>query len=283
MEKDRHIIIYIPVYIANELHLDFTIQTIKSIKESEVEHINYEIVLVENYCADQYKEAELALIPDSIDRIIHNKKNSVSSAWNIAMKDGMSRYDKDTYIMILNNDIILHPHALRNLIKFADEHPEFSLWSGCEHSNIRSLKRATYEYSFDEHPHFSFFMLQPDNFVGKLKGLEENTGEPYPGYFDENIAPAYLEDNDMHQRLLRQGLKAGITASALFYHYGSRTIKTDEELFVKNLHTHEYNRKYFKLKWGFDVDGIGIGNQHDIRHTYARPFNSNPPAGITTG
>lgn len=250
----------IPIYISDELLAEFTEKTVESIKSKH----DLEIVIVNNYC-----KPEFITRMKRLGKFYDNDENCLSAAWNIGIKRGLAE-DSD-YIIIPNNDLIFHPDAIDNLVKFAEEHPEFIMWTSAEHANMRTIKTAEYGDSFDEHPHFSCFMVSPKT-VKILREKEENTGEPYPGFFDENYKPAYFEDGDMHNRILRAGQKAGKTASSLFYHFGSRTIKVDEELNMKNKRSYETNRAYFQKKWGFDPHNRVTPNDDLIRFKYKEPY-----------
>jgi glycosyltransferase involved in cell wall biosynthesis/GT2 family glycosyltransferase len=93
------------------------------------------------------------------------------------------------------------------------------------------------------------------------------------GGFDENIFPAYFEDNDYHTRVKLSGLTIGdIGNPDLFKHYGSVTIKNDEFYNSANGQTFKMNEKYYCEKWG------SIPGDAD-RFTYKTPFN-NPDLSI---
>jgi hypothetical protein len=175
-------------------------------------------------------------------------------------------------LLLPNNDLIFKSDAIDKLAKFAKKHQEFIFWTAAEYESEQHLEFYQSDGSYDEHPHFSCFMISPKDFVAKMKAKEEGTGEPFPGYFDENYNPAYFEDGDMHNRILRAGYKAAKTSSALFFHYGSRTIKSDDEMDRKNARTYETNRKYFIKKWGWDPHGKVVDNNDPIRFKFKKPF-----------
>ena len=254
------IIVAIPVYISNELHAEFTETTIKSIQTIH----KSEIILINNFCKPEFIPRMRVLA-----KLIYSRENNVAAAWNTGIRYGFEK--KADYILIPNNDLIFHPKCIDNLIKFAKLHSEYILWTASEYTDMRTLNLAKFENSFDEHPHFSCFMISPKT-IELLKAKEERTKEPNPGFFDENFIVAYFEDGDYHQRILRAGYKAGKTASALFYHFGSRTIHVDDELYTSNKRSYEDNRAYFKQKWGFDPHNSVINNDDPIRFKYKGPF-----------
>ncbi|MCG3204061.1 MAG: hypothetical protein KCHDKBKB_00764 [Elusimicrobia bacterium] len=250
-----------PVYITNELHLDYTRQTIESIKTKH----EYELMLIVTHC-DPALRPELDKLGTTVD---NPKGNILASAWNYAIQLGLEvGHD---YIFLPNNDIVFHPQAIDNLVDFAQKHMDFLMVTSAEHIGLRTLNDQVLDNNWDEHPHFSCFMLNPVA-LEALREMEEGTPEPFPGRFDEGFVPAYFEDGDFHQRILRAGMIAAKTGSSWFYHYGSRTIKSDDDLNRKNASTYENNRRYFIKKWGFDPHGVVIGNDDPIRWTYSQPF-----------
>lgn len=265
-----------PVYVSYDLHLEFTQKTIDSIRKASHTNHEYKVMVVSSYCKPVFKKDIEAIA----DLTVYNEKNGVSIAWNTGILHGIDQ--KYEYILVINNDLLFHTDALDNIITFAETHKEFSFWTCAEwkgKNNIEEriaignlLKGITYDQNFDEHPHFSAFMLTPD-FVNKLKELEKDSGEPQPGMFDESFAPAYFEDGDMHNRILRAGMKAVKTGSAIFYHFGSRSIQVDNELFVNNGRTYEKNRNYFINKWGFDPHNSVVENDSPQRYNFKKPFN----------
>lgn len=258
------VLIGIPVYITNELQLDFTLQTLNSIK---TKHEN-KIIVVGNRVDKEFLP-EIEKYPGIV--YIANDENTVSKAWNMAIKT--AKKEGYNYVLLPNNDILFRHDTIDNLVDFAEaKNKDGLLWTANPHENPRTLHTATPDDSFDEHPHFSCFMVSVKGLM-KLKDVECCNGEPYPGLFDENYKAAYFEDNDMHQRILRAGFKAYKTASAIFYHYGSRTIKTDDDLLLTNNITYEANREYFKDKWGFDIHSAAFNNDASERFAFKKPFN----------
>lgn len=257
----KKVLIAIPVYLEYPLHFEFTQETISSIESVH----DYDFMIVINHIDEEMAGlVNLFRYPDGAGKTIikeNPKGNVLAASWNMAIDYGIEKsYD---YILIPNNDILFHPKLIDNLIKFSQEHPDGAIWTASEYEDPNTLKDAELSDSFDEHPHFSCFMVGK-NSLDALKDSESS--EPYPGRFDENFIPAYFEDGDMHNRILRAGLKAYKTASAKFYHYGSRTIKIDDRLNRMNYHTYEQNREYFKKKWGWDPHGKVVANDDPIRY-----------------
>src|SRR5271155_5564454 len=84
------------------------------------------------------------------------------------------------------------------------------------------------------------------------------------GCFDENIFPAYCEDQDFARRAGLSGLHEENCPDTKLVHLGSNTVLSDPVLGRQNLVTHRLNRAYYRRKWGGDG-----GNE-----TYNYPFNN---------
>ena len=217
----------IPVYISNALHLDFTRQTLKSIQTSH----DHKVIIVNNFCAPAFRPDLERLATCDWQLVDNPKGNILASAWNLGIKMSFSgdAGSPSDYCLLLNNDLILHPKCLDNLVTFATNHPKFLIWSASEWANARTLSQAKMTQSFSFHPHFSCFMVAP-------KTIE------VVGYFDEHFTMGYFEDNDYHTRILHAGYQAAATNSAKFYHYGSRTINIDDNLKIEGKYHYQKNR-----------------------------------------
>ena len=254
----------LPVYHANELHAGFTKQTIESLRS---EKHDLHVVVVVNYSTENlYPCKENFKLHDSvkfIEFVDNTQGNHVGAAWNQGIKNLLEKSD---YIIVPNNDIIFQPEAVDELVRFAEEHPEFVMWTGSEYTNLRAIKvvkAEDFDESFDEHPHFSCFMIKP----GTIEKV---------GWFDEKLKMAYHEDGDYHYRILLSGNKAAKTNRAKFYHYGSRTIKVDDDIFATNRRTYEENRQYIHKKWNTDFHDKAYHPPEDIlkeKDIFKHPFN----------
>lgn len=231
--------IVIPVYVSTPLHLEFTRETIASIRTQQP----YQVFIINNYCSPAYQPVldQLAADFPHLTIIDNPKGNILASAWNLGINLSFSREkNHSSFCLLLNNDLILHPKAIDHLVKFAHTYPDFLLWSASEWPKARTLTQAKLTLSWSPHPHFSCFMVSPQT----IKTI---------GYFDEHFTGGYFEDNDYHTRILVAGKVAAATDSAKFYHYGSRTVNVDDDLKVTSQKYYQQNRQYFKKKWGVDI------------------------------
>ena len=255
--------IVIPIYVSDPLHLDFTRQTLATIKTRH----DYEVFLIVNFCKPEFKTELKKLVACRLSLVANNRGNILAAAWNLgiskAFESRITNHESRTsdYCLLLNNDILLHPKCIDNLATFAQNHPEFLLWSGTVWPDSRTLAKAKWDGSFSLHPHFSCFMVSPQTIAEA-------------GFFDEHFTMGYFEDNDYHTRILLTGHQTAATTTARFYHYGSRTINVDDNLSIEAKFHYQENRAYFKKKWGLDIHGRAFSPPDTIlKEIYPHPFN----------
>jgi GT2 family glycosyltransferase len=242
-----------PVYLTNHQHERYLDWCTKSIVSKEHDLNFYP---VENF-------VEPGLLPlmyhfDHAYNEIHILKTqgeqSVAKAWNAGIE---AAGDVCNYVLVINTDIVFKYNAIDRLVAFAETHQEAVMWTMSEYADLGILDEAAEDENYTEHPHFSCFMVKPD-FLRVV------------GRFDENYSPAYLEDGDMHARLALANLKAYVYGGARFYHFGSRTIKEDRELWAKNGVTFPKNQQYFLSKWGVPP----VNDVEQMRKVYYKhPYN----------
>ena len=72
------------------------------------------------------------------------------------------------------------------------------------------------------------------------------------GCFDENIFPAYCEDQDYARRAGLAGLHEENCPDTMLSHAGSNSVLSDPALARQNAVTHRRNIAYYQQKWGGD-------------------------------
>lgn len=189
-----------------------------------------------------------AVMPIVVDNWRYNR--GVAAGWNhginIAIESGA------THILICNDDVILFPYApiiMANRLSSLSN--DYAMVTG---RNVRSqidpdsedipgqLEALSVSQGFDpplgaDSPDFSCFMITPSVYQEI-------------GSFDENIYPAYFEDNDYHHRIHLAGMKTANLAEVPIFHRGSKTQNHDLNAPVVSSKQFESNRNYYKYKWG---------------------------------
>jgi GT2 family glycosyltransferase len=170
----------------------------------------------------------------------YGSNRGVSKSWNEGM---LAAYADHTDVVIIANDDI--KFAPDDLCKLAEKAVS------CRDRYIISC--AGFHQRFNRRMPsvgYSCFAINPIA-IEKL------------GCFDENIFPAYCEDQDYARRAGLSGLHEENCPDTMLIHLGSNSVLSDHALGRQNAVTHRLNRAYYRRKWGGDG-----GNE-----TYPYPFN----------
>lgn len=170
-----------------------------------------------------------------------NENRGVSASWNLGIKMAIEKWDSK-YFFIPNNDVLLHPKTIDTLIEKIQE-KDVLMATATDISgkisralDIEALPAPSEDLK-TEAPDFSCFLIKRET----IKSI---------GYFDEAFYPAYFEDNDYHYRIKLSGGYAYRYSRAIYFHYGSRTIKADEKVKFRSNLGYSNNRDYYIRKWG---------------------------------
>jgi len=169
--------------------------------------------------------------------VTNEEPNCCAGSWNQIIENSMVKLGGE-YCLVTNNDIILHPKTIDNLVDFLEASEEDIVLASA--LNVRGALEKPWDilnYELDmetphsEHPDFACYMINKKcvNVVG---------------LFNEQFKPAYFEDNNYHDRILFRHLRAVSTPSAPYYHYGSVTQNQVENGLVKG-ETFEKNRAMY--------------------------------------
>lgn len=214
---------------------------------------SYHIYLIDNNSDQETKKKLADLDKREYITIIYNNTNiGCASAWNQGIRAAIEENNID-YAVILNNDILLHKDCIDNMLleMRVGCFPLVSAFDVCKDCakpfDVLDLKIPFQRFIVDA-PEFSCYALDV-KLLDKLKEREKDV-EEYSGLFDQKFYPAYFEDNDFHYRLKLAGMRAVKTNTALYYHYGSRTIKENEEVGIISNTFYLTNQQRYIEKWG---------------------------------
>lgn len=114
----------VSIIILNWNGLEDTIECLESLKN--IVYPEYTIILVDNGSANNESEKLKSLFGDYIDLIQNDKNYGFAKGNNIGIKRALDQYSPD-YILLLNNDIIVHPRFLNELISVAVRKSEIGI------------------------------------------------------------------------------------------------------------------------------------------------------------
>lgn len=219
---------------------------------------------------------ETMIYGNRLTYIRNDERKSVAASWNQGVRKAFEDPECE-YVAILNNDIILHPKTLEHLVAFMVK-SGYLMTTGDNIKDRMSIKtmldmELPHPFTdFDlwkidgwraEGPDFSCFLINRET----IRVI---------GWFDENFAGAYCEDQDYHARSDRarrhiaahndQGIDVTRVhfkrlSTAPYYHYASQTIANNPNIRHDIATQHGKNQQYYEIKWGgshpYVMDGGG--------------------------
>src|SRR6187431_2122311 len=160
---------------------------------------------------------DMPVYPIIIDN--YNDNMGVGPAWNAGLAEA-ARLNID-YAIVVNDDVVFEPGVIRKMCAM--------LGAGVD---LVSPQNSTGE----QHPYglnFWCFAVKPKPFLSKF------------GFFDENFAPAYYEDDDMAHRIKLSGGKIINLEDRIYHEVRGSDMGQEwvDEAYAKN-------QKYYVEKWG---------------------------------
>lgn len=236
MKTNKKIIL--SIVIVNTNTKDLTVGCIRSI-EKEAKDMPFEVLLTDNGSTDGSVEAFQKLLreefwKDKFTLILNNNNAGYAKANNQGINKASGKY-----ILLLNNDTIVHKDSLQNLVKFAEDTPDAgvigskllnidgTLQMSC--FNFPTIKNAILEYYFGRKGLFDKFAPKGDKpstvdavvgavFLMTPKAIKD------VGILDERYW-AYFEDIDYCRQCWRKGLKVYYLPDSIITHYHGATFK----------------------------------------------------------
>lgn len=215
-------------------------------------NVDARLVLIDNASSDNTSREATKMVSDIFSHKRNEERWGFQKSVNWGVNDAFERgYD---YVLVCNNDIILHPQAIWRLVERFED-PSIEVDGETLPVGLISCLDTRGEIASDilrdlnpdekldcpesQHPNFSAFAVS--------KEMWDTVGE-----MDEVFFPAYFEDNDLHYRMGLEGIAGICLPTAMFYHFGSATqneAKEDGQPMVPGP-AFEKNRQNYVDKWG---------------------------------
>lgn len=192
--------------------------------------------------------------------------NRVNVGYPKGMNQGLHQA-ASPFICFLNNDILVPPGWLEELIAVAESDP--SIGTVCPASNTfdvqpptgsdwlalaraRSARRGQWtEIPYGE----GFCLLAKTGLLRRIGGFDETTYEQI-----------YFEDADLGRRVQAEGMRCVMAEGTYVWHHGGRTMTTHPD----RVRLFEENRRRFLSKWGPQgvsmLCVVGNGCEEKLRH-----------------
>lgn len=204
-----------------------TAECLKSLKK--LKYQNYEVIVVDNGSEDGSVEFFKKNFPD-IHLVCHKENKGFTGGHNAA-----HRVMRGKYLCLLNNDMVVDPGWLKNLVKVIEEDPKIGACGGGmfewnkDHPvynknnplwTIRYINKYT-GFPWQEKDHEEF--KEADYLSGGATLIRKDLIDRI-GFFDDRFF-AYAEDRDLSARMKRAGYKTMYVPKAFIWHKGSATAK----------------------------------------------------------
>lgn len=223
------------IIVINYNGLDNTLDCLESLRKLVKGQYSIDVLVVENGSTDGSTQA-LSRLRD-IHLLISPRNLGFAGGANLGIREAIRRYAD--YVLILNNDTVVHPHLVKNLIvsrKYADIiSPKIYFAPGFEFHKSRYKKAdlgrviwyagGTIDWKNIIGVHFGVDQVDHGQFNRRLS-IDLATGAAMfasrqvfdrIGLFDEKYF-LYLEDMDFCTRAKRAGAKIFFEPSAILWH-----------------------------------------------------------------
>lgn len=230
--------ITLSIVVVNLNTKDLTVGCIRSV-EKWAKGMSFEVLLTDNGSNDgsveAFKGIKKEIFWKSRFTLILNKTNT---GYAKANNQGIKKA-KGKYILLLNNDTVVHKDALQNLVSFAEKTPDAgvvgsrllniddTLQMSCYH--FPTITNAIKEYWFGQKGLFEKFApkgskpVKVDSVVGAAFLITPKAKKAV-GILDERYF-AYFEDIDYCRQTWKNGLKVYYLPDSVITHYHGATFK----------------------------------------------------------
>lgn len=199
--------------------------------------------------------------PIIIDNWVH-KSRCVAASWNQGIDTAISA--DCTHALVSNDDVLLGSRLIPELINALDTLPDCIMATArnCR-GTVTTINTTQADIDacavegYGESPDYACFMVRADFFSQH-------------GRFDENVKPAYFEDNLSHRVIKLIGKHAYSIGKAPMLHRGSQTQNFPGSPPAVTGSDFDRNRAYYQRRWG--------GNPGEEK--FDHPFN-NPAIKVT--
>lgn len=263
------------IILVNYNNAHDTFECVESIQENN--YSNYEVVIVDNKSTD-HSAVQLRMNQARYHYILLEAEanDGFSSGNNIGIRYAMEQ--EADYVLLLNNDTLVEPDFLTELIGYQENHEECAVAIGKIYyafdrnriwyagGSVSSITTRTAHYDFGKKDNHRVkepiqVSFATGCYVSIRKGVFEEVGLLDEDYF------LYDEDTDYSLRLLKKGKKIFYVPSSIIYHKVSASTGGGSDL------TQYYQvRNHFllikkNLKWPNSLVAIGYTALYLVKRT----------------
>lgn len=213
----------------------------------------YELIIVDNNSIDGTRDW---LREQSGIKLLLNDENvGFPKGCNM----GIALAEKDSDILLLNNDIVVTPRWLENLqICLYSDDKIGAVGAMCNQFANNQGIESIYDTDMEEMVRFADKInisnsskWEEKNFLIGFCKLIRRSVLNKVGWLDERYSPGYVEDNDLSIAIINEGYKLMLCHDVFIHHYLGASFRKDWDKFWNLVWN---NREKFNEKWGFHTD-----------------------------
>ena len=238
----------------------YTAKCIRSVIES-VEGTPYEIILADDCSNDETQEADKLLTNVKISKPECNVGFLLNC--NLAAEQASGKY-----IVLLNNDTLVHKGWLESLVKVAEQDDTVGLVGSKLVYEDGSLQEAggivwrdasAWNFGNGDDPNKpEYNYLKKVDYISGASILIRSSCWKELGGFDTRYVPAYYEDTDFAFALVDRGYKVVYQPKSVVTHFEGKSHGTDTSSGLKAYQI--VNQKKFREKWRFRLSQHQLAN-----------------------
>jgi O-antigen biosynthesis protein len=247
------ILTFLTLIIPAHNHYITTARCLATIFKSDLK--DYKVVVIDDACTD-FTNKLLYRIQEE-GRPLEVLHNQIQVGYVDSTNSALKKLDTE-YFVFMNNDVLLDPICIRELIAEQFKHPEYGILGGTQ-----------YDREWKEQAPLKYFVRGEQATISNhiiMKNLPEKYGDIIPvddthfacslcskrvldkvGLIDTIYSPGNYDQEDYCLRVLEAGFKIGIVPKAKYIHNASTTTSDNMAFYSQVL---DRNRIVFWNKWG---------------------------------
>jgi GT2 family glycosyltransferase len=172
-------------------------------------------------------------------------ENSENLGWVRGVNRGLEVADAP-YVCMMNNDIMVGPNWLGNIIATMERESRIGLANPCERRENRAITQAQLADYAQAAQRVSGRFAEIDYCSGFCMVIRREVLQRI-GHLDEAFGFGYYEDEDFSRRALEAGYLCVRCYDAFAYHLGSQSFGKD---WTRQKQLAERNRRIYEQRWG---------------------------------
>jgi len=228
---------------------EYTAECLRSLQK--LDYSNNQTVVVDNGSTNDSVARLRSLFPDVM--LIENEKNlGFATGCNVGIRYALQQ--GASYVWLLNNDTVVHPHALTALVERAESDPQIGAVGSVIYDWERRDKvlawgggRISYWFGISRHVSVSVENEQLDFLTGASMLIRREAFGAI-GLLDERFF-LYWEDADFSIRLKKRSWKLAVAAHSKVWHRETATIgrRTEFQDYFYNVSATIFLRKHARF------------------------------------